>query len=228
VACATTSPPPTSLDWWATKVSGEGTVPHVAAGSKHSIDMAMEPQAREMPTDAHSPDGSVAAAGATPPLPLSGALAPQFEEGVVAVQRLPERVKYAQGCTRCHRHRHRVSVPMNPRAFSSRKGRKHDSECVGNVPLVKPSYRTNEQPSRATASLAPLPGLVRHENGRSHRRSAAAPKLERLDPRQRKGFVIVVTAAAGQAASCLHAGRHRTWAEIQQSAIWMWLHTRNS
>ena len=42
--------------------------------------------------------------------------------------------------------------------------------------------------------LAPSPGPLRHQNGRSRRRGAVAPKLERLDPRQRKGFVIVMTA----------------------------------
>ena len=41
---------------------------------------------------------------------------------------------------------------------------------------------------------APLPGLLHQQNVRSHLRRAAAPKLDRLEPRQRKGFVIVVTA----------------------------------
>eukprot|EP01047_Picozoa_sp_COSAG01_P006604 COSAG01_NODE_241_length_20597_cov_8.200751_15_plen_197_part_00 len=59
---------------------------------------------------------------------------------------------------------------------------------------------------------APRPGLLRHQNGRSRRRRAAAPKLERLDPRQRKGFVIVAL-AGGQAAGidaiwCRHTISH--------------------
>ena len=66
---------------------------------------------------------------------------------------------------------------------------------------------SRERPSRATHSEArwrggafpsvppaPRPGLLHHQNGRFRRRRAVAPKLERLDPRQRKGFVIVAPA----------------------------------
>jgi hypothetical protein len=45
---------------------------------------------------------------------------------------------------------------------------------------------------------APRPGLLHHQNGCSRHRRAAAPKLERLDPRQRKGFVIVALAGGRQ------------------------------
>eukprot|EP01047_Picozoa_sp_COSAG01_P006297 COSAG01_NODE_228_length_21104_cov_210.303832_3_plen_86_part_00 len=55
------------------------------------------------------------------------------------------------------------------------------------------------------------PGLLHHQDGRSRRRRAAAPKLERLDPRQRKGFVIVARVGGQAAPTCIPAVLRISW-----------------
>ena len=45
-----------------------------------------------------------------------------------------------------------------------------------------------------SVSPAPRHGLVQYLNGHFHRRRSVVPELERLDPRQRKRFVIVAMA----------------------------------